>query len=171
MSFQAILQGTPTWVWVLLVVLLSRGIKALKGGTAPLSRLALVPAIFAVWGIAHLLTDPLAGWGAALAWIATVCAGMACGLQLARRSGFSVDAVARTVTLPGSAVPLVLIIVTFAAKFWLGVEHATVTDAVALAHYATLGAAVSGAVAGIFAGRFLSYVQAMRNAVAPLAQF
>ncbi|QGZ66647.1 DUF6622 family protein [Paraburkholderia acidisoli] len=170
MSFQAILQGTPTWVWVLLVFLLSRGVKALKGGTAPLSRLALVPAIFAVWGATHLLTDPFASWAAALAWLAAVCAGIAGGLHLARRSGFSVDPVARTVTLPGSAVPLVLIVVIFAAKFWLGVAHATVTDAAAHAQYATLGAAVSGVVAGIFAGRFLSYVQAMRNAVTPLAQ-
>lgn len=50
MSFQDILLGTPTWVWVLLAVLVSRGMKAMKGGTAPLSKLGIVPAIFAGWG-------------------------------------------------------------------------------------------------------------------------
>ena len=55
MSPAAIIHGTPVWVWVLLAVLLSRGFKALSSGTAPLSKLAIVPLIFAGWGIAHLI--------------------------------------------------------------------------------------------------------------------
>ncbi len=63
MSFARILSGTPTWVWILLAVLVSRGMKALKGGTAPIGKLAIVPLVFAAWGLQHLMTDPASGWG------------------------------------------------------------------------------------------------------------
>ena len=63
--------------------------------------------------------------------------------------------------LPGSVVPLVLIVVTFAAKFWLGFELATTTDISSLGMFVLTDAAVSGAVAGVFAGRFLTYWRAM----------
>ncbi len=44
MSLATILSSTSTWVWILLAVLVSRGMKALKGGTAPIGKLAIVPA-------------------------------------------------------------------------------------------------------------------------------
>jgi hypothetical protein len=59
MSVEAIVRGTPLWVWLLLAYLLSRGLKALKGGTTPLSKLAIVPVVFAVWGLLIWLSSPL----------------------------------------------------------------------------------------------------------------
>jgi hypothetical protein len=156
MSVQAILSGTPVWVWALLAFLISRGFKALKGGTAPLSKLAIVPAVFAAWGIVHMLREPAAGWHTGLAWIGGALIGIAAGAGIAQASGMSVDRVHRTVTLPGSIVPLVLMIVTFASKFWLGLELAT-THAGVDSMYVVLDGLVSGVVAGIFAGRFLIY--------------
>ncbi|BAN27477.1 DUF6622 family protein [Caballeronia insecticola] len=163
MSPLAIIQGTPTWVWLLLVFLAYRGIKALHGGTTPLSKLAIVPLVFAGLGIAHMLHEPLAGWSAALAWIIGIGAGIAAGLFTASRTRFIVDPVARSVMLPGSFVPLLLIAVTFIAKFWLGFEMATVTNVAALMNYVLIDAAVSGVVAGMFAGRFITYWRAMNE--------
>jgi hypothetical protein len=161
MSPLAIIQGTPDWVWVLLVFLAYRGYKALQGGTSPLSKLAIVPLIFAGLGIAHLVAEPLAGWAAVLTWMIGVGAGIAAGVFTASRTRFIVDPVARTVMLPGSFVPLLLIAVTFIAKFWLGFEMATVAYLPALTTYAAIDAAVSGIVAGIFAGRFFTYWKTM----------
>jgi len=161
MSLVEIIHGAPIWVWVLLVYLLSRGFKALKSGTAPLSRLAIIPAVFAGWGILHLLTSPLVGWSAALAWSFGALAGIVVGVFLASRSRFIVDPAANTVMLPGSVVPLVLIVLIFATKFWLGVELATVTNLSMLGWYAMIDASVSGIVAGVFGGRFLTYWRAM----------
>jgi hypothetical protein len=163
MSLATIINGTPIWVWLLLVVLLSRGFKALRGGTAPLSKLALVPLIFAGWGIAHLISDPLVGWSSAIAWITGALVGVTVGVFIASRSRFIVDPVSNTVMLPGSVVPLLLIIVTFAVKFWLGVELATVTDIASLGMFVLIDAVVSGAVAGVFAGRFFTYWLALRT--------
>jgi hypothetical protein len=161
MPLAAIIQGTPIWVWVLLVYLLSRGFKAMNSGTAPLSKLAVVPLIFTAWGILHLITDPLAGWSSAIVWVVGALIGIAGGVFIASRTRFIVDPQANTVMLPGSMVPLALIVITFAAKFWLGVEVATATSLASLGVYMLLGAAVSGVVAGVFAGRFLTYWRAM----------
>jgi hypothetical protein len=157
MTFEQIVRGTPVWVWILLVFLLSRGVKALNGGTAPLGKLAIVPVVFAVWGIVHLATEPAAGWQAAGAWVFGAAVGLLAGAFIARKSRFTVDRAQKTVTLPGSTVPLILILVTFASKFWLGVELATSAPALADSGYVVLDALVSGIVAGIFAGRFLVY--------------
>jgi hypothetical protein len=161
MTPAAIINGTPLWVWVLLVVLLSRGFKAMSSHTATLSRLAVVPVIFAGWGILHLLDSPMDGWSAAIAWVVAAAIGIGGGVLLASRSRFIVDPINRTIMQPGSVVPLVLMIVVFASKFWLGFELATATYASPLALYVLLDAAVSGAVAGVFAGRFLTYWKAM----------
>ena len=163
MPVQTIVSHTPAWVWILLAFLVSRGFKALKGGTVPLSKLAIVPAVFAAWGLVHLFKEPAAGWVTGLAWLVGAAAGLGIGTLLARTSGMSVDRVQKTVTLPGSAVPLLLILVTFASKFWLGVELAT-THAGVDSMYAILDGLVSGVVAGIFAGRFLIYWLGFRPA-------
>ncbi|SAK53296.1 hypothetical protein AWB80_01860 [Caballeronia pedi] len=170
MSFQDILLGTPTWVWVLLAVLVSRGMKAMKGGTAPLSKLGIVPALFVGWGLLHLLSDPATGWDTALMWVAGGVLGAGLGVALAKRSGMTVDRVRRTITLPGSAVPLVLILLTFAMKFRIGFEMATTPHIGVDSTFIVLNGLVSGAVAGIFAGRFLIYWLALRPAVEPVLE-
>ncbi|WP_321799013.1 DUF6622 family protein [Caballeronia sp. J97] len=157
----AIVQGTPTWVWVLLAFLLFRGFKAMQASTTPLSKLAIVPVIFAGMGIAHLMSSPLTGWIAVAVWIITLGAGIVGGVFVASQSRFIVDPIARTVMLPGSMLPMLLIAATFIAKFWLGFEMATVTNLAALSTYGVIDAAVSGIVAGIFAGRFFTYWKTM----------
>ncbi|SAK92583.1 hypothetical protein AWB78_05035 [Caballeronia calidae] len=157
----AIIQGTPTWVWVLLAFLVYRGCKALQASTTPISKLAIVPLIFAGMGIAHLASAPLAGWAATAMWVVALGAGVVGGVFTASRTRFIVDPIARTVMLPGSFVPLLLIAATFIAKFWLGFEMATVANMSALASYVVIDAAVSGIVAGMFAGRFFTYWKTM----------
>ena len=105
MPLAAIIQGTPIWVWVLLVYLLSRGFKAMNSGTAPLSKLAVVPLIFTAWGILQLITDPLAGWSSAIVWVVGALVGIAGGVFIASRTRFIIDPRANTVMLPGSIVP------------------------------------------------------------------
>lgn len=162
MSFADILHGTPVWVWVLLVFLLSRGMKALNSGTVPLTRLAIFPILFAGWGIVHLASYPEQGWTLAPVWVVSAVVGIAAGIQIARRTRFLVDANANTVMVPGSIVPLLLILATFVTKFWLGFELAT-AGASSVGAYLLIDATVSGLVAGIFGGRFFTYWNALNK--------
>jgi L-asparagine transporter-like permease len=54
-----------------------------------------------------------------------------------------------------------MMIAIFITKFWLGFEMANVTNASSLGNYVLIGAAVSGVVAGVFTGRFITYWRAM----------
>ncbi|SAK45566.1 hypothetical protein AWB75_00801 [Caballeronia catudaia] len=161
MSLFAIIQGTPTWVWLLLAFLVYRGVKALQTQTTPLSKLAIIPLIFAGMGVAHLISAPLAGVAAVAAWAIALGVGFVGGVFNASRTRYIVDPIALTVMSPGSVVPLLLILATFATKFWLGIELATATNVAALATYVVIDAAVSGVVAGMFAGRFYTYWKAV----------
>jgi len=167
MSFQDILLGAPTWVWVVLAVLVSRGMKALKGGTASLSKLGIVPAVFAAWGLLRLLSDSVTGRDTALMWVAGGALGVGIGVAVAKRSGMTVDRVRRTVTLPGSAVPLMLILLIFATRFWIGFELATTAQIGVDSTFVELDGLMAGVVAGIFAGRFLIYWLALRPLPVP----
>ncbi|VXB26745.1 conserved hypothetical protein [Burkholderia sp. 8Y] len=89
---------------------------------------------------------------------------MGTGAVLAKNSAITVDRVQRTVTVPGSVVPMLLILATFASKFFIGFELAASAgvDSTLIA----LNALISGVIAGIFAGRFLFYWLALRPAAA-----
>ena len=50
-TISGILTHTPVWVYVLLVFLISRGIKARKPATVALEKLAIIPAIFLIWDL------------------------------------------------------------------------------------------------------------------------
>lgn len=47
---QHLASQTPTWVWLLLAFLITRGIAAMKPGETSLQKLAVVPVLFTVWG-------------------------------------------------------------------------------------------------------------------------
>lgn len=162
MTMTAILQHTPSWVWVLLAFLVFRGVQSMRGGTTKIYRLAIVPVIFTLWGLYGLITQPTMNWLACSAWLAGVLLGLASGFAMARRSAMTADRIHGTITLPGSPVPLMLMLLIFIVKFWLGfalATHATPPDS----PYPILAALVSGLVAGIFVGRFSAYVQAIRH--------
>lgn len=161
MSAATIIHGTPAWVWVLLLFLLSRGWSALSSRTVPLSRLAIIPLIFTGWGIVHLALNPLAGWSTVIVWVTASLVGVVAGAFIAGKSRFVVDPVANTVLVPGSALPLILMISIFAVRFWLGFHMATAIDSSLVGVYVVIGAAVSGIVAGVFCGRFITYWRAI----------
>ena len=64
-----IISHAPTWVWVLLVVLVLRGVKALQDRTMSLTRLLLLPVIFLVWGGYALCQDTEMS---VLAWVSAL---------------------------------------------------------------------------------------------------
>lgn len=51
-----IVSGTPFYVWVILFVLVKRGLKSTKDGELSFSKMLIMPCIFIVWGLDKLLT-------------------------------------------------------------------------------------------------------------------
>lgn len=152
----AILKNTPVWVWGLLAGLLALGISQLRARQASLARIAVMPvamALFAISGMASTF-----GGAAQLAWVLAAwlsTAALVSGLFAlgAPAAGTRYHAATRSFDLPGSALPLVLIVGIFLTKYLVGVELALQPSLRTDFEFAVALAALYGVFTGLFAGR------------------
>jgi len=152
-----IVQKTPVWVWGLLAGLLWLGIGQLAQRQARAARVVLMPVAMAGLSAYGLVS----GFGAAgqaagvfAAWLGTAALLAAASLALWPRppEGARYDAASRTFHLPGSAMPLALIMGIFLTKYLVGVELALQP---ALARDAAFALEIS-ALYGLFNGLFVA---------------
>jgi len=150
-----ILTHTPSWVFGLFALLLWLGARQLRAGNVGQLRATLMPlamiglslyGVFSAFGESLL---PLVGWAAAA--VAALLAVQAIALPASVRF----DTAARRFHMPGSAVPLLLMMGIFFTKYGVGVALAMHP---ALPHdpqFAVLVSILYGAFSGIFFGRAL----------------
>lgn len=148
-----ILANTPRWVWGLLLALLWLGLSQTVGRTASLKRITLLP--LAMTGLS--LYGAVTAFGAdpqvLLVWLCAGGLAITLVLQPALPQATRYDPATRRFTLPGSWLPLLLMLGIFMTKYLVGAVSAMQP---ALAHDAgfSLGfATLYGAFAGIFLAR------------------
>jgi hypothetical protein len=160
-TFIEILRHTPPWVWGLLAALLALGYLQTRPRRVGLGRAALLPAsmlAWSLWGVAASF-----GSAAALAlWGLGVLGAAAATARLAPPAGARWVAATRSFDLPGSWVPLALIVALFAVKFGAGVSLALHPELRDEATFATGASLAFGAFSGVFAGRALGLLQLAR---------
>lgn len=159
-----ILAGTPWWVWVLLVVLVQRGIKALKPATGPLWRFAIIPVIFLAWGISSLIADLGLTALSVGGYLVALLVGTGLGWAMMTGVALRVDRERGLVRVPGGPATLILILVIFIVKYMIGVWLGMDPAVVARTWFVLLDCGVSGLVAGMFAGRFAQMARRYRTA-------
>jgi len=160
-AFNAILTGTPWWVFVLFAVLVALGVPALRPRTMPLGRVFITPAVFIGWGLSSLV---------AAAKVAPLVLPVAAGAGVL---GFGLAAVSvrldamgaepGRVTLPKSALPLCRNLLIFVAKYVIAVASAIRPDWRGPLLLADM--AVSGLAIGYFIGWTLRLVGGYRRAL------
>lgn len=149
-----VVRNTPGWVWGLLAGLLALGISQLRDRTAGLARVSLLPlgmTLFSASGTLSVLGRSPHLAGAIAAWL--IAGTVAFGLVAPGRTAAQFDPVRRSYRVPGSVVPLLLIVGIFLVKYVVGVESAMAPQLVMDAQYALTVAAVYGAFTGVFVGR------------------
>lgn len=170
-ALPTILQKTPTWVWGLFAGLLALGASQLVARTASLTRVAVMPVamtLFSVYGLVSAFGGAGQVLGALVAWLAAaaVVGGLTLALLPAVPAGTQYQAASRTFQLPGSPLPLLLILGIFLTKYLVGIELAMQP---ALAHDATFDLEIA-ALYGVFNGLFIARsVRLWRMALAPQA--
>ncbi|MEK9970669.1 MAG: DUF6622 family protein [Ferrovibrio sp.] len=155
--------NTPLWVWALFALLVWLGSLGLKRRCMPLRRIAIVPAVFILWGLSGLAARPFDAGTIAILWLGGLAAGLALGAITGPRP-LSVDRDNRTVELPGSAWPLARNLIIFLAHYVLTVTAAILTAQAAGLMQADI--AVSGASAGYFIGWSIALLRRYRAAPA-----
>ncbi|MEJ8855307.1 DUF6622 family protein [Variovorax robiniae] len=148
-----ILSHTPRWVFVLFAVLVWFGAKQLLASSVSLARTTVMPIAMTALSMSGVLSafgdSPMAlvGWAVAAIALAALL------LQRGAPAGTRYDADARRFHVPGSAVPLVLMMAIFVTKYAVGVVMAMHPE---LAHNHNLALGIGtlyGAFTGTFAGR------------------
>lgn len=161
---QALIQviaRTPSWVWVLFAALVGLGASQLRNRNASLGRTLFMPlgmAVFSAFGLASAFgssaataAQPVGVWLA----VATAITALALWFQPTPPAGTLYAASSRSFYLPGSAMPLALIVGIFLTKYFVGVELAMQPDLARDGTFAVQIAALYGLFNGLFAARAL----------------
>ncbi len=146
---------TPWWVFALFVFVVSRGVLALQTRTVAIVRLALLPAIFGVWGVYSLFELFGPNLVALGVFALALLVGAAVGAALSRHGSVRADQPKGLVEISGSPVTLILVLAIFASKYALGYWLAVDRNARTSLAFLAADAVVSGVVIGTFVGRFL----------------
>ena len=152
-----VLQKTPTWVWGLLAGLLALGGSQLVARTASLTRVAVMPVamtLFSVYGLVSAFGSSGQVLGALAAWMAAaaVVATLTLALWPTPPTGTRYLAASRSFHIPGSPLPLLLILGIFLTKYLVGIEMAMQPT---LSHDATFDLEIA-ALYGVFNGLFIA---------------
>jgi len=159
---QLFVSHTPIWVWVVLAFLVMRGVMAMKPGETSLSKLAIVPGLFTVWGVWSINVRYPASWEAWALWMVGIAAGAGIGWMLLRRVQLRVEPATGKLWRGADYSLLPLLLVTFVVKYGfeaaLAMSPALVADSGFRAAYLLL----SGGFTGIFIGKYCRYLVASR---------
>jgi hypothetical protein len=170
MMIAAILQHTPGWVWGLLAALTALGLSQVRDREVSLARVTVLPLVMIALSASGVISVFGSAPVAIGAWVAGVGAALALGRRGVSARGARWSAQAATLHVPGSWLPLVLILALFCIKYGVGVGTAMNP---ALAHDTGFAAIVSfayGAFSGLFMARALSLRQlATRRPQGPVA--
>lgn len=148
-----ILKNTPTWVWGLAAALLALGLSQVRQRSVGQVRMALIPLTMtglSLWGTLSAFGASLSFGYVMLAWALGALLMIGLLAPRAPQAGAAYDSATRSFQVPGSLVPLVLILGIFLTKYIVGVELAMQP---ALAQDGSYGVAVGG-LYGVFSGAF-----------------
>jgi hypothetical protein len=160
----AILKGTPVWVWGLLAALLALGASQLPDRKLSLPRVTMVPIAmlgFALFGMVSAFGNSGQLAPAALAWLASATVTTGLLLWLPAPAGAAFDVSTARFSVPGSVVPLLIILGIFLTKYGVGVEMAINPNAARNAQFVVSVAVLYGAFNGIFLARSLRLLRLM----------
>jgi hypothetical protein len=144
-----ILSGTPLWVYLLFAYLMWLGSRSLKPSQVPVRKVAVLPAIFIIWGLSGLFGRPIEPSLLIGLWLL----GFAIGSMLGLLSGprlLAVEQPGGIIHFPASKAPLLRNLIIFGAHYTLNVLMALRPEQVPVLIQADIS--VSGASAGYFAG-------------------
>ncbi len=153
-ALMPILRQTPVWVWGLLASLLVLGFSQLRERKASVARVSLLPLVMTLLSVSG--TFSALGSTPHTGIVIAACLGtavLAFALLARGRANARFDPAQRVFQLPGSAVPLLLIVGIFLVKYVVGVDLAMAPQLVRESSYVLSVAALYGAFTGVFVGR------------------
>jgi len=158
----AIIQHTPTWVFILFCALLYLGLTRTQARTVKARRLMLMPIVISAWSLysiyqAFATGDPAAAdaWvlpAALLAWLTGAAVVLALLIVRGPRRDVVYMPDTQIFQIPGSWLPLIWLMTIFCAKFVIAACLAAQPDLHASVNFGLLVGLLYGALSGNLAG-------------------
>jgi energy-converting hydrogenase Eha subunit A len=155
-----ILARTPWWIIPLFAFLVSRGIASLNPAEVSFAQLAVVPAVFMIWGLAGLNERYGLGPGAFGLWLAALAIGAGVGAAILRATALRADRARGVIYRPADFTVLPLILIGFCSKYALAMTAAISPEIARSLGFRIVDLGLSGLFAGVFVGKFTRYLQA-----------
>jgi hypothetical protein len=152
MLLQIILH-TPKWVFAVFVLLVWLGCKQLRAGSVSLARITVIPVAMAGLSLAGVVSAFGNSPGALLGWAVAMAALALLVLQQPLPASTRYERASREFHVPGSAVPLVLMMGIFFTKYVVGVALAMHPELGRQPAFTVAVPMLYGAFSGIFAAR------------------
>lgn len=153
----------PLWAYLLLIiVVVLLGVTASRPKTMPVKRLIIFPSLVALWNLIWLGERVHEEFSLFPVWMMGLIVGVVIGWLTVRKMVIHVDHYRRTISLPGTWTPLLLILIVFFVHYFFNYSYETYPkDA---PHLFSSDAFLSGALTGIFIGRSAELYQKYRRA-------
>lgn len=119
-----ILRHTPVWVFAVLAALVALGVRRLRASDVPVRRLLVLPIAMAVFSLFGLWQAAGASAVASVAWTLTFVATTAIGWALPPNAGVQYSPGSGRVHVPGSWLPLALMMTIFFLRYIVAVTVA-----------------------------------------------
>jgi hypothetical protein len=152
----SVLKNSPPWVWGLLATLLALGLSQLRDRQVSQMRMAIMPVAMtalSLWGTASAFgQSPLFGY-VVLCWLASALLMAGLIAKTAPPAGTRHIAASRSFWIPGSWLPLALILGIFLTKYVVGVDLSMQPALARDGSYTLAVGALYGLSSGAFAGR------------------
>ena len=152
----SIIQHTPVWVWLLLGGLVALGLSQTRAREMSLLRIAIVPLVLVALSLSGVFSAfghlPVAFGG----WATGFCAALAFARNAVATRGATWSPGTGTLHVPGSWLPLSLMVGLFSIKYFAGVNLAMNPALASNAVFAGGCSLAYGSISGLFLARALS---------------
>lgn len=149
---------TPWWVYLLLLYLISIGIRASKTNIVLLKKLFIIPIIITFMSVHTLIASFAISAFTITTWSGAILIGTILGWLQIYRLTLKVDKQHALIQVPGTWSTMIIIIIIFATKYYFGYELSVDPNLVDQTGFEFSMLTVSGVCSGLFIGRLLCYL-------------
>lgn len=165
-----ILLHTPTWVWGVLALLIVLGTMQMRTRSVTRVRLLLIPTAMTIYSLVNL---ELAYHGQVMplvAWVAGVGVALLVNQWIKAPGNVRHDPLTGVFHVPGSVVPMILMLSIFALKFVIAINKVLSPELAGSLGFIAGTSLFSGMLSGTFTARALQTWQARSRSAAPLVR-
>lgn len=149
-----VLIRTPLWVWILLVILIKRGIAISQERPINLSKMFLVPVIFMMWGLEKIINKFSHLGYCLISYTIFILPGILIGYLLYKK--YQIYFKQETVIFRKKCyLPLIIILINFFVKYLLNVTLEVSSSSYDDIAFNVMYSAISGLSVGLFFGGIL----------------